>query len=194
VRDRSLSRVFDQPARPIDQILEEIIRPGQVSVFPTEYISNSRIRDLITLTLMTIIVDNKLSTKLNTPGETAVKETPIILALDEAHRYLASTSSEHSRRIVSKFAEAARQGRKEALGLCLITQDPQDIDDTVFKQINTRIILNLTNDAAIGALKVKKEYEKRIPYLKKGQMIVHSPDNSDMVEIMGLQSCVVKHI
>lgn len=194
VRDRSLSRVFDQPARPIDQMLEEIIRPQQVSVFPTEYISNSRIRDLITLTLMTIIVDNKLSTKLNTPGENAVKETPIILALDEAHRYLASTSGEHSRRIVSKFAEAARQGRKEALGLCLITQDPQDIDDTVFKQVNTRIILNLTNDAAIGALKVKKEYEKRIPYLKKGQMIVHSPDNSDMVEIMGLQSCVVKHI
>jgi DNA helicase HerA-like ATPase len=194
VRDKALRRVFDQPARPIDKMLEEIIRPGQVSVFPTEYISNTRIRDLITLTLMTIIVDNKLSTKLNTPGETAVKETPIILALDEAHRYLASTSGEHSRRIVSKFADAARQGRKEGLGLCLITQDPQDIDDTVFKQINTRIILNLTNDAAIGALKVKKEYEKRIPYLKKGQMIVHSPDNSDMVEIMGLQSCVVKHI
>lgn len=194
VRDKALRRVFDQPARPIDKMLEEIIRPGQVSVFPTEYISNTRIRDLITLSLMTIIVDNKLSTKLNTPGETAVKETPIILALDEAHRYLASTSGEHSRRIVSKFADAARQGRKEGLGLCLITQDPQDIDDTVFKQINTRIILNLTNDAAIGALKVKKEYEKRIPYLKKGQMIVHSPDNSDMVEIMGLQSCVVKHI
>ncbi|MFA0823333.1 MAG: ATP-binding protein [Methanomethylovorans sp.] len=194
VRDKALSRVFDQPARPIDQMLEEIIKPGQVSVFPTEYISNMRIRDLITLTLMTIIVDNKLSTKLNTPGEAAVKETPIILALDEAHRYLARTTGEHSRRIVSKFADAARQGRKEGLGLCLITQDPQDIDDTVFKQINTRIILNLTNDAAIGALKVKKEYEKRIPYLKKGQMIVHSPDNSDMVEIMGLQSCVVKHL
>lgn len=194
VRDKALRRVFDQPARPIDQMLEEIIKPGHVSVFPTEYISNTRIRDLITLTLMTIIVDNKLSSKLNTPGETAVKETPIILALDEAHRYLASTSGEHSRRIVSKFAEAARQGRKEGLGLFLITQDPQDIDDTVFKQVNTRIILNLTNDAAIGALKVKKEYEKRIPYLKKGQMIVHSPDNSDMVEIMGLQDCVVKHI
>ncbi|MCC7575765.1 MAG: ATP-binding protein [Methanomethylovorans sp.] len=194
VRDKALRRVFDQPARPIDQMLEEIIKPGHVSVFPTEYISNTRIRDLITLTLMTIIVDNKLSTKLNTPGETAVKETPIILALDEAHRYLASTSGEHSRRIVSKFAEAARQGRKEGLGLFLITQDPQDIDDIVFKQINTRIILNLTNDAAIGALKVKKEYEKRIPYLKKGQMIVHSPDNSDMVEIMGVQDCVVKHI
>lgn len=190
VRDKSLSRVFDQPATPINKLKEKIINSGQVSIFPTEYISNIRIRDLITLTLMTMIVDEKLKTG----GDSNIKETPIILTLDEAHRYLSNSSGEHSRRIVSKFADAARQGRKEGLGLCLITQDPQDIDDTVFKQINTRIILNLTNDVAINALKVKKEYEKRIPYLKKGQMIVHSPDNSDMVEIIGLSNCVVKHI
>jgi hypothetical protein len=135
-------------------------------------------------------VDNKL----NTSGNSLVKETPIILVLDEAHRYLSKGVSEHSRRIISKFADAARQGRKECLGLFLITQDPQDIDDTVFKQINTRIILNLSNDAAITAMKVQKDFEKRIPYLKKGQMIIQSPDNSDMVEITGLSHCVVRHI
>jgi DNA helicase HerA-like ATPase len=190
VKNRALARVFDQPARPISEILGQIFKPGQVSVFPTEYITNSRIRDIITLTLMSTIVDNKL----NTSGEAAVKETPIILGLDEAHRYLAKAGGEHSRRLISKFADAARQGRKEGLGLFLITQDPQDIDDTIFKQINTRVILNLSNDAAISTMKVKKEFEKRIPYLKKGQMIVQSPDNSDMVEIMGLSRCVVKHI
>jgi hypothetical protein len=190
VKNRALARVFDQPARPISDILGQIFKPGQVSVFPTEYITNSRIRDIITLTLMSLIVDNKL----NTSGETAVKDTPIILGLDEAHRYLAKGGGEHSRRLISKFADAARQGRKEGLGLFLITQDPQDIDETIFKQINTRIILNLSNDAAINTMKVKKEFEKRIPYLKKGQMIVQSPDNSDMVEIMGLSRCVVKHV
>ncbi len=189
VRNPALRKVFDQPATPITEILGKVFSPGQVSVFPTEYISSSRIRDLIVLTLMTQVVDNKLSTS----GDVAVKDTPIILALDEAHRYLSKASGEHSKKIVSKFADAARQGRKEGLGLFLITQDPQDIDDTVFKQVNTRVILNLTNDAAISALKVRKEYEKRIPYLKKGQMIVHSPDNSDMVEVMGLSKCVVKH-
>ncbi|MBN2111353.1 MAG: ATP-binding protein [Methanosarcinaceae archaeon] len=190
VKNRALARVFDQPARPINGILGQIFKPGQVSVFPTEYITSSRIRDLITLTLMSMIVDNKLSTS----GEAAVKETPIILGLDEAHRYLAKAGGEHSRMLISKFADAARQGRKEGLGLFLITQDPQDIDETVFKQINTRIILNLSNDAAIGAIKVRKEFEKRIPYLKKGQMIIQSPDNSDMVEITGLSKCVVKHV
>ena len=85
------------------------------------------------------------------------------------------------------------RAEKKRLGLFLITQDPQDIDDTVFKQINTKLILNLNNDAAITSLKVPKEYERRIPYLKKGQMIIHSPDNSDIVEIVGLSNCVVRH-
>ncbi len=189
VKSYSFSKVFDQEATPITSMLGKIFKPGQISVFPTEYISDTRIRDLIVLTIMSLIVNNKLSTT----GKEEIKETPIILALDEAHRYLSKANGEHSRLIISRFADAARQGRKEALGLFLITQDPQDIDDTVFKQINTKVILNLNNDAAITSLKVPKEYEKRIPYLKKGQMIIHSPDNSDIVEIVGLSNCVVRH-
>ena len=189
VKSRFFSKVFDQDATSITNILDKIFKPGQISVFPTEYISAPRIRDLIVLTIMSLIVDNKLSTT----GIDSIKETPIILALDEAHRYLSKANGEHARLIISRFADAARQGRKEALGLFLITQDPQDIDDTVFKQVNTKLILNLNNDAAITSLKVPKEYERRIPYLKKGQMIIHSPDNSDIVEIVGLSNCVVRH-
>jgi len=189
VKSSSFSKVFDQDAAPITDILEKIFKSGQISVFPTEFISDTRIRDLIVLTIMSLIVDNKLSTT----GKDEIKETPIILALDEAHRYLSKANGEHARLIISRFADAARQGRKEALGLFLITQDPQDIDDTVLKQINTKLILNLNNDAAITSLKVPKEYERRIPYLKKGQMIIHSPDNSDIVEIVGLSNCVVRH-
>ncbi|WP_235280520.1 ATP-binding protein [Methanosarcina mazei] len=189
VNSRFFSKVFDRDATPISDIVDKIFKPGQISVFPTEYISSPRIRDLIVLTIMSLIVDNKL----NTTGIDSIKETPIILALDEAHRYLSKANGEHARLIISRFADAARQGRKEALGLFLITQDPQDIDDTVIKQINTKLILNLNNDAAISSLKVPKEYERRIPYLKKGQMVIHSPDNSDIVEILGLSNCVVRH-
>lgn len=182
-------RVFDQDAKPVTELNKEIFKPGQVCVFPTEYISNSRIRDLIVLVMMETIVYNKLSTS----GNEDIKNTPIILVLDEAHRYLSNASGTRSRKIVSKFAEAAKQGRKEGLGLFLITQDPQDIETEILKQINTKIILNLNNDAAINAVKVPIEYEKRVPYLKKGQMIIHSPDNGDIVEITGLSNCVVKH-
>lgn len=183
-------KFFDQDASPIFDILSSIFKPGQISVFPTEYLSSSRLRDLIVLTIMSIIVDNKL----NTSGNPDIKDTPIILALDEAHRYLSKEGGGvQAGRIVEKFAEAAKQGRKEGLGLFLITQDPQDIQPDILKQVNTKIILNLNNDAAVHSVKVPKEYEKRIPYLKKGQMIVYSPDNSDIVEITGLPLCLVKH-
>lgn len=187
--NKTYERIFDKDAKPITELFKTVFKPGQVSVFPTEYINNSRIRDLIVLTMMTVIVDNKL----NTSGDEDVKNTPIILVLDEAHRYLSSSAGTLSGKIISKFAEAAKQGRKEGLGLFLITQDPQDIETEILKQINTKIVLNLNNDAAINAVKVPLEYEKRVPYLKKGQMIIHSPDNGDIVEITGLSNCVVKH-
>ena len=187
--NKTYERIFDKDAKPITELFKTVFKPGQVSVFPTEYINNSRIRDLIVLTMMTVIVDNKLSTS----GDEDIKNTPIVLVLDEAHRYLSSSSGTLSGKIISKFAEAAKQGRKEGLGLLLITQDPQDIETEILKQINTKIVLNLNNDAAINAVKVPLEYEKRVPYLKKGQMIIHSPDNGDIVEITGLSNCVVKH-
>ena len=187
--NKTYERIFDKDAKPITELYETVFKPGQISVFPTEYINNSKIRDLIVLTMMTVIVDNKLSTS----GNETVKNTPIILVLDEAHRYLSNSSGTMSGKIISKFSEAAKQGRKEGLGLFLITQDPQDIETEILKQVNTKIILNLNNDAAINSVKVPIEYEKRVPYLKKGQMIIHSPDNGDIVEITGLSNCVVKH-
>jgi DNA helicase HerA-like ATPase len=181
---------FDQGTANITDILDQIFVPGQISVFPTEYISSSRSRDLIILALMSLIVDNKLK---NT-GNKLIKNTPLILGLDEAHRYLSSAKSTQARAIVGKFTEAARQGRKESLGLMLITQDPQDIAGSIMKQINTKIILNLNNESAISSLQIPKKHEKRIPFLKRGQMIVHSPDNSDTVELIGLDNCTVNHV
>ncbi|WNY27498.1 ATP-binding protein [Methanolapillus ohkumae] len=189
VLNKSYERIFDKDAKPMTELFDTMFKPGQVSVFPTEYIQSSRIRDLIVLSMMSVIVDNKLSTS----GNEIIKNTPIILVLDEAHRYLSRASSTQSGKIIHKFSEAAKQGRKEGLGLFLITQDPQDIETEILKQVNTKIVLNLNNDSAISSVKLPPEYEKRVPYLKKGQMIIHSPDNGDIVEITGLSNCVVKH-
>lgn len=190
VNNSHFRKVFDQEATKLTEMFDKIFKSGQISVFPTGYINSERIRDLIILAMMTIIVDNKL----NTNGFEEIKNVPIVLGLDEAHRYLSNPIRNQEEIIVTKFADAARQGRKEQLGLFLITQDPQDIDKTIMKQINTKIVLNLNNESAINSLMIPKKYEKRIPYLKKGQAIVHSPDNSEPVEISGLSTCVVNHI
>jgi DNA helicase HerA-like ATPase len=113
--------------------------------------------------------------------------------MDEAHNFLTDADSVQARNVIRTFTEAAKQGRKERLGLFLITQDPQDVADAVFKQVNTRIVLNLGDEDAIRSVNIPPSLEDRVPYMEQGRMVVYSPDNSEPVEVAGLPVCVTRH-
>ncbi|MDG5758096.1 ATP-binding protein [Natronococcus sp. A-GB1] len=182
--------VFDQDARPITELIHEFVRPGGLTVVPTYHVSNTRATEAVVLALSSLLIDEKLS---NDPTYDRIKETPLVLGMDEAHNFLTDADSVQARKVITKFTEAAKQGRKERLGLFLITQDPQDIDDAVFKQINTTIVLNLGDEDAIKSVNIPANLESKVPYMEKGQMVVYSPDNSEPVELIGLSSCVTRH-
>ncbi len=184
-------RVFDRPSDAItdDGVLKQFVEPGSVSVVPSYHVSSGRAEEVVVLAVASLLVDNKLQSG----GHTAVKSTPLLVAMDEAHEFLSEADTAQGSRIKSKFAEAAKQGRKERLGLFLITQDPGDVADPVFKQLNTKIALNIGDEAAINSLNLPKELERRVPYLERGEMVVYSPDNSEPVEVKGLRECVVRH-
>ncbi|MFW5938221.1 MAG: ATP-binding protein [Halanaeroarchaeum sp.] len=182
--------VFDQDARPITDMVGEFVRPGRLSVVPTYHISSSRAAEMVVLAVSSLLVDQKLS---NDPRYERIKETPLVVGMDEAHNFLAGADSVQARKVIGKFTEAAKQGRKERLGLFLITQDPQDIADAVFKQVNTRVVLNLGDEDAITSVNLPRELEEKVPYMERGQMAVYSPDNSEPVEVMGLPTCVTRH-
>ena len=186
------SGLFDQDARPITDLVEQnqFVRPGRLSVVPTYHISNSRAAETVVLAVSSLLVDQKLS---NDPRYDAIKETPLVVGMDEAHNFLSDADSVQARKVVGKFTEAAKQGRKERLGLFLITQDPQDIADPVFKQVNTTVVLNLGDEDAIKAVNIPAELQSKVPYMEKGQMVVYSPDNSEPVEIQGLPTCLTRH-
>ena len=182
--------VFDQGARPITDQIHEFVRAGGVSVVPTYHINDSRATTTVVLALASLLVDQKLS---NDPAYPRIEETPLILGLDEAHNFLAEADSVQGKQVIGKFTEAAKQGRKERLGLFLITQDPQDIAEPVFKQINSTVVLNLGDEDAISAVNIPANLERKVPYMEKGQMVVYSPDNSDPVELVGLSKCLTNH-
>jgi len=117
----------------------------------------------------------------------------VVLGMDEAHNFLTDADSVQARKVIRTFTEAAKQGRKERLGLFLITQDPQDIADPVFKQVNTKVVLNLGDEDAIKSVNIPPNLESKVPYMEKGQMVVYSPDNSEPVECIGLSTCVTEH-
>ncbi|MFD1585736.1 ATP-binding protein [Halorientalis brevis] len=189
-RARGFGDVFDQDARPITELIHEFVRPGGLTVVPTYHINESRTTETIVLALSSLLVDEKLS---NDPHFDRIKETPLVVGMDEAHNFLTDADSVQARKVIGKFTEAAKQGRKERLGLFLITQDPQDIAEPVFKQINTTVVLNLGDDDAISAVNIPSNLEAKVPYMEKGQMVVYSPDNSEPVELIGLPVCVTKH-
>ncbi|MDG5817819.1 ATP-binding protein [Natronococcus sp. A-GB7] len=182
--------VFDQDARPITELIHQFVRPGGLTVVPTYHVSNTRATEAVVLALSSLLIDEKLS---NDPTYDRIKETPLVLGMDEAHNFLTDADSVQARKVITKFTEAAKQGRKERLGLFLITQDPQDIDDAVFKQINTTVVLNLGDEDAIKSVNIPSNLESKVPYMEKGQMVVYSPDNSEPVELIGLPKCVTRH-
>jgi DNA helicase HerA-like ATPase len=182
--------VFDQDARPITDLVTEFVRPGGVTTVPTYHVNDSRATTTVVLAVASLLVDEKLS---NDPTYERIEETPLILGMDEAHDFLTDADSVQARKVIGKFAEAAKQGRKERLGLFLITQDPQDIADPIFKQINTTVVLNLGDEDAIKAVNIPSNLEGKVPYMETGQMVVYSPDNSEPVELVGLANCLTRH-
>ncbi|WP_267640712.1 ATP-binding protein [Haloarchaeobius amylolyticus] len=182
--------VFDQSAKPITDLVHEFVRPGGLSVVPTYHVNDSRTTTTVVLALASLLVDQKLS---NDPDFDRIKETPMVLGMDEAHNFLTDADTVQARKVITKFTEAAKQGRKERLGLFLITQDPQDIADPVFKQVNTTVVLNLGDEDAIKSVNIPANLESKVPYMEKGQMVVYSPDNSEPVECIGLSTCVTSH-
>lgn len=189
-RTGGFSDLFDQDAAPITDLIHDFVRPGGLTVVPTYHLNNSRDKETIVLAVSSLLIDEKLS---NDPEYERIKRTPLVVGMDEAHNFLTDAESTQARKVIGKFTEAAKQGRKERLGLFLITQDPQDIDDSVFKQVNTTIVLNLGDEDAIQSVNIPTSLESKVPYMEKGQMVVYSPDNSEPVEIIGLSDCLTRH-
>ncbi|MFB6106384.1 MAG: ATP-binding protein [Halobacteriaceae archaeon] len=189
-RVRGFGHVFDRDARPVTELVHEFVRPGGLTVVPTYHLNDSRATTTVVLALASLLIDQKLS---NDPDHERIKETPLVLGMDEAHNFLTDADSVQARKVIGKFTEAAKQGRKERLGLFLVTQDPQDVADPVFKQVNTKVVLNLGDEDAIRSVNIPPDLEGKVPYMERGQMVVYSPDNSEPVEVTGLSKCVTRH-
>ena len=69
---------------------------------------------------------------------------PVLVVLEEAHRYLGSDAAPIAREAANRIA---REGRKYGVGLMLVTQRPSELPDTALAQCGTLVALRLTNSA-----------------------------------------------
>jgi DNA helicase HerA-like ATPase len=73
------------------------------------------------------------------------REFPIFLIAEEAHAYIprATTSGHQGTR--RSFERIAKAGRKYAVGLCVVSQRPNELSETVLSQCSTFVCLRITN-------------------------------------------------
>jgi DNA helicase HerA-like ATPase len=190
VKSTEFNAVFDGDANRLDEQATQMFKPGQVTVIPTRHLSSAK-ESLVVLSVLSYIIQNKLKNHKVDPN---VSETPLLVGVDEAHNYLSSPSSDDLRGqyIVDRAREAVKQGRKDQLGLMMITQNPEDIDGDILKQTNTNVFLGLRDEVVEKVPSVPQEYTRDIPKFGKGQAAVKAPD-VEAAEVVGLDTCLTQH-
>jgi DNA helicase HerA-like ATPase len=188
IKDPTFENVFDHGMSPLTDLANDMFREGQVTVIPTSHLRGAK-EHLTVLSILSYIIENKID---DHHVVDQIKNTPILVAVDEAHNYFSSPDSLRERYIVHRAREAVKQGRKDKLGLMMITQNPEDIDDDILKQINTNVFLGLREEVVEKVPSIPRGFKRDIPKFGKGQAVVKAPDG-EVVEVIGLSDCVTKH-
>ena len=71
---------------------------------------------------------------------------PVLLVCEEAHRYIPQDRTLGFTPTRKAIARIAREGRKYGVSLCLVTQRPSELSETILSQCNTLFALRMSND------------------------------------------------
>jgi len=102
------------------------------------------------------------------------RKQPLLVVLDEAHRFLPENGEGPANRVVSRIA---KEGRKYGVGLMVVTQRPSDVDSAVLSQCGTMIALRVTNqrDRSAVASTIPDDLgdlSELLPALRTGEALV----------------------
>jgi uncharacterized protein len=81
------------------------------------------------------------------------KKNPVVMMIDEAHQFL-NEEMENNPEVanIDSLALIAREGRKYGLSLCLATQRPRDVPESILSQFGTYIIHRITNSSDLSII------------------------------------------
>ncbi len=127
--------------------------------------------DLLLGSVLDIIFESALWGRNYKEG---MKKRPVLLVLEEAHRYLSAGTAGLAKGMVQKIA---KEGRKFGVGAMLVSQRPSEIDETILSQCGTLFALRINN--ATDRSRVKSAMSEGIsgivdslPVLRTGEAIV----------------------
>jgi hypothetical protein len=102
------------------------------------------------------------------------RPSPVLVVLEEAHRYLGDAAVPLARAAANRIA---REGRKYGVGLMLVTQRPSELPDTALAQCGTLIALRLSNSQDQGKIRAALPdsvagLAAALPALRTGEAVI----------------------
>ncbi|MNR19281.1 AAA-like domain protein [compost metagenome] len=103
-----------------------------------------------------------------------MRKRPLLLVLEEAHRYLSKSETGLAKDMVQRIA---KEGRKFGVGAMLVSQRPSEIDETILSQCGTIISLRINNATDRGIVKSAMSeglsgIVDTLPILRTGEAII----------------------
>lgn len=74
------------------------------------------------------------------------KAVPVLIACEEAHKYIPRDETMGFEPTRKAIARIAKEGRKYGVSLCLVTQRPSEVSQTILSQCNTLFALRMSNE------------------------------------------------
>ena len=111
------------------------------------------------------------------PNSGIGRARPLLIVLEEAHRYLGSKPAASGVLAADAANRVAREGRKYGVGLMAVTQRPTELSDVILSQVGTHIALRLTNSSDQSAVKTSlpdavANMAEALPSLRNGEALV----------------------
>lgn len=147
-------RFFQEPmgdphgSDPLVQVMQEWLGSTQpVSVLDFSGVPSGA-ADLAIGVVLNLLFEVSRRSAPNGPG--IGRPSPVLVVLEEAHRYLGEDATPLTRESANRIA---REGRKYGIGLLLVTQRPTELPKTALAQCGTIIALRLSNSDDQGTIK-----------------------------------------
>lgn len=159
----------------IEADLPELIKnwigcSAPITILDLSGMPSSRL-DLLLGSVLDILFESAIWGRILPEG---MKKRPLLLVLEEAHRYVSNDSNGLSKEMVRRIA---KEGRKFGVGSMLVSQRPSEIDETILSQCGTLFALRINN--ATDRTRVKSAMSDglsgivdSLPILRTGEAIV----------------------
>jgi len=110
------------------------------------------------------------------------RDKPLLVIVDEAHQFLNMNLENTNRELsMDSFGMIAKEGRKYALSICLSTQRPRDIPESVLSQLGTMVVHRMINERDLSVIEraagaADKTSLETLPTLAAGDAIIIGAD------------------